>query len=170
MRKNILLLAISLLASLGLMQSASAGVIVDNVGVYEYVGWGGSTDWTHNILDDGFSPGSLLSATIEVEIWDDRRGYDEFFGPELALIVVDDFDFDTGGLSGIGTFFNNVEIQAFLTLNATGQLDIELTSLWGDFFVGESTLTAYVPEPEMMLLLGTGLLGLALTRRRRRLV
>ena len=84
----------------------------------------------------------------------------------------------------MGSFFGDLEVNALLALNDDGMLAIKVTSLWGDFYVGDSTLNivtsdavltsnsvltidAVVPEPSIVALFGLGLLGLGFARRRK---
>ena len=144
--------------------SASAGVIVDVVEQTEYVGWFGSHSYTHDINDNGFSLGSAVSATLAIDIWDDGGRWD--FG-EIILVKVEEFDFDTGGvLFSATSFYNDVEFNALGALNLDGMLDVSIKSLWGDFYVGDSTLTVNVPEPGTMIILGLALVGFTASRRR----
>ena len=64
---------------------AQAGVIVDVVEQNEFVGWWGSHSYTHDITDQGFSLGSAVSGTLEVELSDDGGWFD---GWESVLFVV----------------------------------------------------------------------------------
>lgn len=146
---------------------AQAATITDVVEQDHYVGNWGSYSYSHDITDDGFVLGSAISGTLQLSIYDDSR----FDLPEIILIVVDAFDFDTGGLT-FGSFSNALDIEALATLNADGTLGIKVTSLLGDFYVGDSVLTVEtrevsdVPVPGTLGLLGLGLAGLGLVRRR----
>lgn len=153
----------ALLALLFAPVGANAGLIVDTVEQNVFVGWGGSHSYTHDINDDGFSLGSALSATLEVEIADDSS----FDFPEFIAFIVEGFDFDTGGLTFGTTFLGDLEINALGFLNADGFLDVTITSIFGDFYVGKSTLTVQVPEPATLALLGFGLVGIGMARRRK---
>lgn len=170
--KHILFTVLAMLACAG---SANAGLIVDTVQQNQYVGWWQSLHYSHD-LNDGlnqtgsFTLGTAIGGTLSIEVSDDGGIFDSW---ETVLFTVQNFDFDTGGVTFGSTFSNSLEIQAIAAINATGILDITVTSLWGDFYLGQSVLSlntatapsATIPEPASLVLLGFGLLGLSLLRR-----
>jgi hypothetical protein len=155
--------------ALGMTFGASAGAatITDTISQDAYVTFFGSHTYTHDITDDGFVPGSAISGSLQISIYDDARDRLDFL-PELVLVIVDSFDFDSGGLT-FGAFDNSLGVQALGSLNADGMLQVTVQSLWGDFRVGESILSvevSEVPVPGTLGLLGAGLAALGLARRK----
>jgi len=155
----------SVLLSLGLLAgTAQAGLIVNTVEQNEYVGFWKSYSYEHNLNDDGFVLGSALSGTLEINISDGN-----FWNK--TLFVVDELDGDTGGITWFGQGFESeLEFEALASINSDGFLGVTVKSLFGDFWLGDSVLsvhTAEVPAPGILGLMGIGLLGLGLVRRRR---
>ena len=161
-----------LVLALGMTFGASAGAatITDTITQDAYVSFLGSHTYTHDITDDGFVPGSAISGSLQISIYDDARDRFDFL-PEVVLVIVDSFDFDSGGLT-FGNFDNSLGIQALGSLNADGLLQVTVRSLWGDFRVGTSILSvetqdvSEVPVPGTLGLLGAGLAALGLVRRK----
>ena len=155
--------------ALGMTFGASAGAatITDTISQDAYVTFFGSHTYTHDITDDGFVPGSAISGSLQISIYDDARDRFDLL-PEFVLVIVDSFDFDSGGLT-FGNFDNSLGVQALGSLNADGLLQVTVQSLWGDFRVGTSTLSvevSEVPVPGTLGLLGAGLAALGLARRK----
>ncbi|WP_028672096.1 PEP-CTERM sorting domain-containing protein [Saccharospirillum impatiens] len=147
---------------------AHAGLIVDTVEQNQYLSNLDSYSYTHDLNDDGFTLGSAVSGTLSIDINDDTDKWYKSF--EWTLVTVEDFDFDTGGYTFYANDFNSeLELQALASLNANGMLDVKVTSLLGDFYVGNSVLSVIteVPEPGTIALVGAGLLGLFVARRRK---
>jgi hypothetical protein len=161
-----LFVGLSLLAVAGITQ---AGMITDTVSQNAFVGWWKSYSYTHDLNDNGFVPGSAVGGSLAVQVSDDGGRFD--LG-ETILFTVEAFDFDTGGISWGSGFLGDLEVKALGALNADGLLDITVTSLWGDFYVGNSVLTVItqdaqsVPTPSVLLLMSLGLLGMGAVRRK----
>lgn len=157
--------------------NAFAGLItitdVEREGVSTTLTAGSSVSWTHNILDMGFVLGSAESASVVIELKDDKN--DPWYQPfEIALVQLGNFDLEDGGLTNpfmpMVAWFGDLGLSSLTKLNADGTLFIQVTSKGGDFIVGKSTLTvntASVPESSSLVLFGLGLLGLGLMRRKR---
>lgn len=162
MLKTIGLTLAGLVASISV---AHAGLITDTIVQNQYLSTWQSYSYTHDINDDGFVLGSAISGNLNIEIRDDNDRWWEF-----SLVTVEDFDFDTGSFRFYANDFNNeLELEALAALNADGLLDVTVTSLLGDFYVGNSVLSVIteVPEPGTIALVGAGLFGLFVARRRK---
>ena len=149
-----------------------AGLITDVENVNKTLNWTESASWTHNILDQGFVLGTAQSATISIKFRDDRS---DFFPWETALVQIGFFDLEDGGTVGnpTVTWNGNLGLSSLVKLNTDGTLFVKVTSLLGDFVIGNSTLSVVtkdvsVPESSSLVLLGLGLLGLGVMRRKAR--
>lgn len=133
-----------------------------------------SLSFTHDITDDGFDlwpEDVVLSYDLVIDVYDDGDGQLEWALFDLPgsisdeRVEVDYFNVDLG-----------MSWRGWLQLNEYGTLGVTIDRLRGDFYFGSSTLTAYgcesnpapVPEPATMLLLGTGIAGMAAVRRRKK--
>lgn len=146
-----------------------AGLITDVESVNKTVNFANTVSWTHNILDQGFILGSAQSATLIIEFRDDAQ--DPWYAPfETALLQIGNFDIQDGGIVNPTVTWNgNLGFSSLAKLNADGSLFVQVTSILGDFVIGNSTLkvvTKDVPESSSLALLGLGLLGLVVMRRK----
>ena len=151
-----------------------AGLIIDveREGAETHLNAGESISWTHNILDQGFTLGTAESASIAIELSDDSHDFG-FLPFEVALIQLGRFDFQDGTLTDKSDFwFGNLGVSSLVKLNTDGTLSVRVTSVWGDFILGKSTLSVKttdavsVPESSSLVLFALGLLGLGLMRRK----
>lgn len=123
--------------------------------------------YTHTI--EGFAAGSdtVSNYSLAFDLYDDRDGDFEaalFWQPGTIL---DSVFFNLSGIEAGGW-----SIAGRYQIEQTGSLTVAISSLFGDFYLGSSTLTVNgdkksVPEPGTLGLLGAALVGFGLFRRKR---
>jgi hypothetical protein len=179
--------------SRGLLAVAAVGLLASTAAQAEPTTWNDFYDFTpdklvtefkpvtyvHDITDNGFNPGvdTVSSYSLAINLYDD---WDKAI--EIAYV-------DLPGLFGDNIFFNlsgaesgGWSLEGKWQLADQGRLVVSIVSLLGDFYIGDSRLTVRgdsaggdtrigdtrtVPEPATLALMGAGLLGVALTRRRK---
>ena len=164
--------------------SVNAGLITDTVVQNEKLSTGfwdaislnfDSHSYTHVLNEAGedtFILGSAISAILSIDIIDDSSR-----DTETVSWVIEALDLDSDGLelswkSSANEVIQDIEIKGLAALNSDGELDVTVSSLIGDFWVGNSILTittsdVAVPEPSILALFGAGLFGMGYLRRRR---
>ena len=140
-----------------------------------YYGGVDSYSYTHDIKNDGFVPGSALVTNYDLSIglFDDSSS--RWDRSEWAFI-------DLPGVASDGTFeidytdiSRGISLLGLFSLNINGTLDVTINRVWGDFYLGDSTLNACgytcgggqsVAEPASFMVLILGVVLLVLRRRR----
>lgn len=152
-----------------------------NVGSGVYIGSYDSYTYTHDLRDNGFRPlNDIISGFhLSINLADDDNNFWRDGGLEFASVAAPLVDAPLiWSFGGSGEEYGGWSYLGLLQLNVLGTLTVTISSLYGDFNLVGSHLSATgfanvpnasVPEPGALGLLGVGLMGMALSMRRRQL-
>jgi len=129
-----------------------------------------SVVYSHDITSEGFVVGvdDATSYSLSFNLYDDRDK-----DLEIALFSQPGYLFDSAWFNLSGAESGGWSIAGLWQLDTSGRLTVAISSLLGDFYLGDSTLTVRgfknsVPEPGTLALFGATLLGFGLIRRKRK--
>src|SRR5690606_30574971 len=117
--------------------SAQAGSIIDIENVNTTVKLGNNTvAWTHDLSDTDFVLGTAESANLVIEFKNGASFLD------WATIIVGTIDFLDGEFvyKPIANWDGTLGLSSLASLNALGELQVSVSTLFGNFSVGTSTL------------------------------
>lgn len=158
------LLRVAVLAAASLLSSQAFAALITSVYTTDvYMRSGDSISHTHDISPPYVVGTPIDSATLTLWFRDDAIDAAEYARVIGLHLLGDFFEVDTGSQS------IDLGLLGLAQLYINGDLTYTLTAYSGDFFFRGSTLavqTRSVPEPGTLALLGAGLIGLALMRRR----